>query len=321
MQFPFTKPSVGILLDSAMRRIDDVLALAMLHAYAGKGEARTAAVGVSSPDLQAAQFCDSMWAFYASATTGTAAMFMHAPPVGLADGKPSAGLAMLREPLARRTADGKPVYPNTIKSVDDTAEVPTLFRNALMAQYDQDAAIVLSGPATNLVQLLDMYGAKDWITRKVRLLCVTGVDIEADAAAAQKLFAGWPTPMVMAGREIGEALPFPGEAIEKDFAWTTADPVADAYRAYRPMPYDAPSWAMAAMLYAVHPNDGYFKLSGSGNPRQLVLDPAQKDRIIQAYVALASAKPVPHKSKHPADDEKKGEKKDEKKDPAPPNGH
>ncbi|HVN03593.1 MAG TPA: hypothetical protein VMT86_04190 [Bryobacteraceae bacterium] len=303
--FPGAKPAVGVLFDSAMRRIDDVLALAMLHAYGGKGQARTAAVGVSCPDLEAAQFCDSLWAFYAGAATCTAAKAMHPPPVGLADGKPAARLPMLSQPLGKRGADGQPVYPNTIQSIEDTAEVPTLFRNALMAQYDQDAVIVLSGPATNLVQLLDMYGAKDWIMRKVRLLSVTGVGVESDAAAAQKLFAEWPTPIAMAGREIGDALPFPGEAIEKDFAWTTADPVVDAYCAYRPMPYDAPSYAMAAMLYAVHPNDGYFKLSGSGNPRQLVLDPTQKDRIVGAYVELASAKPVPRKPKHPAEEEKK----------------
>ena len=126
-----------------------------------------------------------------------------------------------------------------------------LIRNVLMAQYDQNAAVVLSGPATDLARLLDMYGVKEWIARKVRLLCVADSGIQADAAAARKVFAEWPTPIVTAGREIGEALPFPGDSIDKDFAWSAErHPVVDAYRAYQPMPYDAPSWAMAAMLYA-----------------------------------------------------------------------
>jgi inosine-uridine nucleoside N-ribohydrolase len=206
----------------------------------------------------------------------------------------------------------KPDGATGIKSINDTADPATLIRNALMAQYDQNAAVVLSGPATDLARLLDMHGVKDWIARKVRLLCATETGIQADPAAAEKVFAGWPTPIVTVGREIGEALPFPGDSIAKDFAYSSAHPIADAYRAYQPMLYDAPSWAMAAMLYAVHPGDGYFTLSGSGNRSSLVLDPEQKERIIRTYVEMASAKPVPRKPRRPPDD-KKDEKKDEKK--------
>jgi len=292
MQFPgIAKPSVGIVFDSAMDRIDDVLALAMLHGFDGKEQARIAAIAVSSGDLRAAQFCDAVRLFYASATTGPAAMFMHGLPIGLSEGKPAA-----ESPIFTKTA-----YAGAIKSVNDTAEPATLIRNALMAQYDQNAAVVLSGPANDLARLLDMYGVKDWITRKVRLLCVAEPGIQADAAAAEKVFAEWPTPIVTVGREIGEALLFPGDSIERDFAWTSArHPVVDAYRAYKPMPYDAPSWAMAAMLYAVHPNDGYFKLSGSGQHRSLVLDPEQKERIVRTYIEMAGAKPVEKKKKKPA---------------------
>jgi len=304
MQFPgLAKPPVGIVFDSTMGRIDDVLALAMLHGFDGKDQARIAAICVSSADLQAAQFCDAVGRFYASATTGPAAMFMHFMPIGLADSKPAAESPML----------SKAVYPNSIKSINDTADPATLIRNELMAQYDQNAAVVLSGPATDLAKLLDMFGAKEWVARKVRLLCVADAGIQADTAAAEKVFAEWPTPIVTVGREIGEALPFPGDSIEKDFAYASAHPVADAYRAYRPMPYDAASWAMAAMLYAVHPNDGYFKLSGSGNRRELIFDPEQKDRILRTYIEMASAKPVARKPRHPVND-KKDEKKDDKKE-------
>jgi inosine-uridine nucleoside N-ribohydrolase len=302
MQFPGSaKPAVGIVFDSAMARIDDVLALAMLHGFEGKEQARIAALAVSSGDLRAAQFCDAVGRFYASATTGQAAMFMHSAPIGLADGKP-----------AESAMFSKPDGATGIKSINDTADPATLIRNALMAQYDQNAAVVLSGPATDLARLLDMHGVKDWIARKVRLLCATETGIQADPAAAEKVFAGWPTPIVTVGREIGEALPFPGDSIAKDFAYSSAHPIADAYRAYQPMLYDAPSWAMAAMLYAVHPGDGYFTLSGSGNRSSLVLDPEQKERIIRTYVEMASAKPVPRKPRRPPDD-KKDEKKDEKK--------
>jgi hypothetical protein len=302
MQFPGpAKPPVGIVFDSAMGRIDDVLALAMLHGFDGKDQARIAAIAVSSGDLRAAQFCDAVRLFYASATTGPAAGFMRGLPIGLADGKPGVESRMF----------SKAVYANSIKGIIDTADVATLIRNALMAQYDQNAAVVLSGPATDLANLLDMYGVKEWIARKVRLLCVAEDGIEADAAASRKVFAEWPTPIVTVGREIGEALPFPGDSIEKDFAWSSAHhPVVDAYRVYQPMPYDAPSWAMAAMLYAVRPNDGYFKLSGRGQPRSVILDPAQKERIVRTYIEMASAKPVARKPRRPADDKKDEKKQD-----------
>ena len=58
--------------------------------------------------------------------------------------------------------------------------------------------------------------------------------------------------------------------------------------------------------------------AGSGNVKALRVDPAQKDRIVEAFVALASAKPVaPQQRFRPpsnaaAADTKAGEKKPEK---------
>ncbi len=306
MQFPGTaKPPVGIVFDTAMRRIDDALALAMLHGFGGKGQARIAAVSISNADLRAAQFCDGLDHFYASATTGPAAMFMSFSPIGLADGKPPR-----ESPIFDKL--GTPAYPTSIKNLNDTADGATLIRNVLMGQNDGNAAVVLSGPATDLVRLMELNGEKEWIARKVRLLCATEAGLKADGGAGAKLLADWPTPMVMVGPEIGDALPFPGASIGTDFVYAPDHPVAAVYRAYERMPYDAPSTAMAAMLYAVHPKDGYFKVSDQGKRARLVLDPEQKERIVKVFVEMASAKPVPRKPRKPAE-EKKDEKKEEKK--------
>jgi hypothetical protein len=352
MQFPGkAKPPIGIVFDCAMGKIDDALALAMLHGFDGKNEARIAAVGLCTPDLKAAQFCDVVGLFYASATTGIARAFMHLTPIGLDGGKASGGPAgsspMLDATLGKSGPDGKPVYSTTIKNLNDTAEVSTLIRNALTAQDDQNAVVVLTGPATDFAKLVDMYGLKELISQKVKLLCMAAgafpdgppePNVKADIAAARKVLAGWSVPIVAAGYEIGAELRFPGESIEKDFAWSTAHPVVDAYRACRPMPYDAPSWAMAAMLYAVRPKENYFKLSepgtiivsddgrtsfaasDNGRHRYLILDPAQKERIVRTYTELASAKPVARKPRRPVDEKKdeKEEKKEEKK-PEPAN--
>src|SRR5260370_9028691 len=99
--------------------------------------------------------------------------------------------------------------------------------------------------------------------------------------------------------------------MEKDFAWTPAHPVVDAYRAYKPMPYDAPTWDMAAALYAARPEEGYFKLSEpgtvrvlydgrtkftpspEGTHRYLILDSGQMERITMTNQQIASAHPAP----------------------------
>jgi hypothetical protein len=107
------------------------------------------------------------------------------------------------------------------------------------------------------------------------------------------------------------------------------------------MPYDAPVPAMAAMLYAIKPEDGYFTLSepgtlsvssdgrmelrpgAKGQHRALKADPAQSERISKIYVEMASAKPVappprrlpPALQKQLEEDQKKA---DEKKKAAEP---
>jgi hypothetical protein len=297
------------------------LALALLYGLDGKGESRVIGLSVSKPNLKAAAFCEVIGRFYAGAASGAFGAVGRTLPVGLADeGKLPEDTPMLTLPLSRRDEEGKPLYSHGIEKLTDTAEVRALIRNALSAQHDQNCIVVLTGPATNLARLLDVRGARELIARKAQFLAVAGgaypdgppqFNIKADIAAAKKLFAEWPTPIVAAGDEIGAALLFPASSIEKDFAWSPAHPVVDAYRAHKPMPYDAPTWAMAAVLYAIRPQEGYFKLSEpgainvlddgrtkftpapEGKHRYLILDPAQQERIIKTYTEIASAKPAP----------------------------
>jgi inosine-uridine nucleoside N-ribohydrolase len=326
-------------------RIDAPLALSLLYGLDGKGDVRLVSVSVSKPNLKAAAFCDVMGNFYTSAVNPQFRSFFRGLPIGLAtEGKLPEDTPMLTEVLAKTNPDGTPVFPYSIKAMNDTAEVNALVRNALTAQYDQNSIVVLAGPATSLARLLDMPGVKDLITHKVRFLSVAAgaypagdpeFNIKTDIAAAKKLFAEWPGPIVASGREIGEALPFPASSIEKDFAWSPAHPTAEAYRAYKTMPYDAPTWDMAAVLYAARPQEGYFRLSepgtirvsddgrtkftptAEGKHRYLILDPEQKDRIIKAYTEIASAKPVPRRPRFQQKKKEDEKKEEDKKPPAP----
>ena len=88
--------------------------------------------------------------------------------------------------------------------------------------------------------------------------------MKMDIASARALVSGWPTPIVFSGFEVGLAVPFPAESIERDFAYVAHHPLAEAYRLYKPPPHNRPSWDLTSVLYAVRPDRGYFDLSPPG---------------------------------------------------------
>jgi hypothetical protein len=317
-----TPSSVGIIFDAGLgNRIDEALAMALLYGLDGKREVRVVSLSVSKPNLKSAALCEAIAHFYGGASSGAFGAVGRTLPVGLAEeGQMPEDTPMLTAPLARQGEDGKPLYSHGIEKLTDTAEVRALIRNALAAQPAQSCVVVLTGPANNLAWLLDLHGIKDLIEHKVRFLSVAGgaypdgapqFNIRTDIPAAKKLFAEWPTPIIAAGEEIGASLLFPAASIEKDFEWSPAHPVVDAYRAYNPMPYDAPTLAMAAVLHAVRPQGDYFKLSEpgtirvlddgrtqfipspEGKHRYLILDPMQREPVLKTYIELVSSKPVP----------------------------
>ncbi len=310
MQFNFAKPALGVVYNTTMSRSDAALALAMLYGFDGKKEARVGAVALTDTSLGAAKFCDIVSRFYNGSSP-----FINSNrllPTGLdADTLVAEDSPMVKAVLDRRDEKGQPQYSCAVNKISDTSEIMALMRNALTAQNDGNAVVVLSAPAAKLLRTLELFSVRDLVAAKVKMLVISG-DVP-DAVSARNLLAAWPTPVVLCGKEVGDALPFPGSSMEKEFAWSPAHPVVDAYRAYRPMPYDAPSQDLAAMFHAVHPDSGLFKLSepgaiefaddgratftpsAGGKHRQLIVEPEQKDKIIQMFVELTSAKPVPRR--------------------------
>jgi hypothetical protein len=318
------KPPIGVAFDGDLgNRIDAVLALALLNGLATKGEARRISLSVSRTSLKAAQLADVISSFFAGRPAGGGTGGIGAAREGMI-GMPEGGAPDNAPPLAaavlaRKNSEGAPQYNTSIGGLVDTAESRLLIRNLLLAQDDGNAAIVLAGPATGVVRLIDLYRAGPQVAAKVKLLVVAAgsfpsgqpeATVKADVAAARKLFAEWPTPLVAVGSEVGELLPYPGATIEADFAWSPAHPVLDAYRAFKPMPYNAPASALAAMLYAVHPDEHYFKLSEpgtitvlddgrtqftarpDGKHRYLIVDTTQSTAIAKLYKDLVSSKPA-----------------------------
>ena len=293
--------------------VDDALALAMIHAFESRGEARLLAVTVTKDSKSAAPFVDLVNTFYGRPSI----------PIGVVkNGKTPDDTPMIRIPSDRRTASGAYVYPHRLTNGADAPDAVAVLRRVLAVEPDGSIIVVQVGFSTNLAQLLDspadaaspLPGA-ELVARKVQLLCAmaghfpTGdpeFNVRTDVTSARKVFAQWPSPIVFSGFEIGEALLFPGLAIERNFSWVADHPVAEAYRNYRPMPYDRPTWDLTAVLYAVRPDYGYFGLSpegrvsvedngqtafheeSGGGQRYLLLEDAQKARIVEAMILLAS---------------------------------
>jgi hypothetical protein len=291
----------GIVYNTSMNRPDAALALAAYYAFAAKNEARVGAVCVTGAGFETAVYCDIVARFY----TGALRNGNEVLAVGLAAASPMPPDAPMAQAVVQRKKDnGDPQYARSVTRVADTSQAEALLRNGVT--FTASSVMVLSAPATWLARALDLPGTKDAYGQRVRrLVIVDSVPTASDAAAVTKVAADWPGPVFFCGRDVGDAVRFPGSDLDRLFAWTPAHPVADAYRAFQTMPYDAPLHDLAAMHYAVHPESGFFQASepgsisvvngtmqftaGAGNVRRLTLDPSRKDAALAALVAIATA--------------------------------
>ena len=278
--------------------VDDALALALLHSLQSRAEARLIAVTITKDNPCAPRYIDLVDRVYGRPDI----------PIGVVrNGKTPEDSPMIRIPVERSKL-APAAFP----------DATTVLRAALQNAADHSVVIVQVGFSTNLARLLASPADAALVARKVRLLSVmaghfpTGppeFNIKIDIPAAQKLVAEWPTPIVFSGFEIGNALLFPAAAVERGFAWAPDNPVAEAYRNYKKMPYDRPTWDLTAALYAVRPDAGYFDLSPpgrvtvddagvtrfearpDGRHRYLTLAPDQKARTLEALILLATEPP------------------------------
>ena len=181
------KPPAGIIFDAAIgERISDLLGLAVLYGLDGKGECRVVSSSTSKSNLRSAALSEVIGRFYAGTVSGAFGAGGRTLPVGLStEGKLPSETPMMKAVLGRTNGEGKPAYNHGIQHLNDTAEVPALIRNAFTSQFDQNAVVVLAGPATNLAAVLAVKGAKEWISQKVKqLVWVAG---EASRFSVEKL--------------------------------------------------------------------------------------------------------------------------------------
>jgi hypothetical protein len=309
MSQPVRGPApIGVVYNTAMNRPDAALALGALHVSGSRRESRIGAICVSGAGFGAAVFCDLVATFYASG--GRLPNSNQALPIGLAAMTPlPPDPPMVNAAIDRKGENGEPVFARTVRKVSDTALAEAVLRNGV--SFNATTIVVLSAPATWLTRSLDLPGSREVYKQRVkRLVIVDSAIVQQDAVALRRILLDWPSPILYCGRDVGEALPFPGGTLDRAFAWAPAHPIADAYRAFKAMPYDAPAHDLAAVHAAVYPASGFFSTSeegsltvddggalnftaGRGTVARLRVNRENADAARQALAEVACAKPVP----------------------------
>jgi inosine-uridine nucleoside N-ribohydrolase len=318
---PPVRVPVKIILDTDIGNdVDDVLALAMLHALQTRGDCVLLGVTISKPDELAAPFVNAMNTFYGRPEIPIG--FTHA---GLTN-VPSRFLS-----LVNAMDDGKFRYPHSLMRSSDAPPAAQLLRTLISSQADNSVVLVEIGFHSNLAALLNTQPdaispltGRELVKQKVRLLSVMAgafqpietnahyceYNVINDIPAAQKVARDWPGPIVWSGFEIGNAVTYPSTSIERDFSYVPHHPVAEAYCLYMPPPHNRPTWDLTSTIYAVLPDRDYFSLSSpgqvtvendgftrftptaDGRDHFLTINETQAARVREASVQLVSEPPA-----------------------------
>jgi inosine-uridine nucleoside N-ribohydrolase len=241
---PATNPMPLIFDTDIMGDVDDVGAVAVLHALANRGEAKILAMGVCVKNPWSPLCLDALNTYFGCPDV----------PLGVVKGPAHSRASRYAQEIAQE-------FPHALKSAADAPDAALLYRKVLAKQPDRSVVMVSVGQLTNFRNLLktspdqhsDLDGRK-LAKRKVRVwVCMGGRFPEGreanfinDGPAAAYAVAHWPTPIIFGGWEIGNEI-LTGARLKEAPAGT---PVRRAYELYNGL-NNRQSWDQTAVLYAV----------------------------------------------------------------------
>jgi purine nucleosidase len=271
---PRTSPAepVRIIYDTDMAGdVDDVGALAILHAMADLGEAQILAAGISSRNEHVGPCLDAINTWYGRPDI----------PIGYQRGMQSGYPLDTGEVNESKYAEAvAKAFPHDLVRSSDAPDAALLYRRVLAGQPDGSVVVVSVGFLTNLRRLLDTpadavspLDGEDLVRLKVRLwVCMGGkfpngrfddgegeYNLRVDRAAALRVMNDWPTPAVFSGFEIGDRVKT-GKALRSS---PGTSPVRAAYLHFNGLT-DRESWDQTAVLYAVRGAGAYWTESEPG---------------------------------------------------------
>ena len=252
--------------------IDDALALALAHKAVDDGKIDLLMVSNHKKSLTSPEFIDIVNLWY---------------------GHPETVVANSRMPVENNTyidytagvvhlCDSLEIYDRPDRKSDYIDPV-LAYRKILSESKDNSVVIVSLGFATTLVELLDSksdqyssLSGRDLVAKKVKYLSlmagsygikdtimVNGVretlfdktkkrcefNVDNDIPSMKKLMEEWPVAIYQNPFEIGKMVMYPASAASE-----RQGPVFDAYKLYKKMPYDRPTWDILAVAYVLEPD-------------------------------------------------------------------
>jgi inosine-uridine nucleoside N-ribohydrolase len=242
---------------------DDVGAMALLHAFADKGEATILAT-ISCNTFETT-----------AATLSVLNTYFKRPdiPIGVTKGdRPN------KDCLQEWAQHINAKYPHALKTNEEAEEAVRLYRRILVGQPDGTVTIVTVGFFTNVSNLLnspaDEFSSltgKELVRKKVKQLVSMAAslgkdgkggnefNVVVDAPASQNVFNNWPTPMVISGFQIGEKILTGMKLIANEKI--VKSPVKDAYQVALTKDGNTVgrnSWDQTAIFVAVRGYDPWF---------------------------------------------------------------
>ncbi len=242
--------------------VDDVGALAILHAMADSGEADILGVMISSGNHYALRAVDTINTYYGRPAIPIGVTW--APAVSV-DSKYTLELAL--------------DFPNDVEAAPNAVD---LYRQILAEQPDNSVTIVTVGFLTNLQGLLasepdehSMLSGSELVAAKVAYLVSMGghypdsashpdgreYNFALDAESTYAVIPNWPTPIVFSGFEIGRDIVTGAILYENSSA---DNPVRVAYELYNGGAGRS-SWDLTAVHFAVRGLTNVWQLCGPGN--------------------------------------------------------
>ena len=255
------KAPVKILFDTDMQSdVDDIGAMAVLHALADRGEIEILGTMVSVKYPWSVPCVDAVNTWHGRPDL----------PIGTVKGK-----GVLRSSsYAKQIAEE---FPHDLKT-EDAPDAVGLYRKILAAQPDKSVVIVTVGYLTNVAGLIDSapdqwsnLSGLDLIKQKVNYWsCMGGIfpkgletNLRYDAESSAKAINNWPTPIIFSGWEIGKDIKT-GHTLREKFPATNL--VRRAYDHYLgPNKTQRESWDQSSVLLAARGAGDYWDVATGGS--------------------------------------------------------
>lgn len=315
---------IAVMFETDMGNdIDDALALDMLYKYMDEGRVNILAITLNKDYIHAPEYVDIMGTWYGYPDI----------PIGIYTGGENLSHDdnnYTTKVCALKDDEGKSLFERSLSDYNSLPKTHLLYRKILAEQPDNSVTVISVGFLTNLAILLDTSAdeyspltGKELVARKVKLLSVMAgsfteepyveYNVLINKPAATKVFAEWPSKIVVSPFEVGDSIKYPAASIENDFNWTDHHPMVEGYKAFSQMPYDRSTWDLTSVLYVAEPDSAFFGKStwgsitsdaegytrfvehADGKHCYLTSTPEQRVRVLDYFIRLITEKPKKYK--------------------------